>query len=311
MIKVQDIAYVAFRVPDLDRMEAFLTDFGMARAERSGGRLFMRGAGKYPYINAVEKGDAAGFVACGLVAGSAADLDRLAKLPGASPVEAIDAPGGGRRVRLQTPDGFGIHVVHGVATQPEMPLRDPLVINYARDKNRFGALQRPAHEPARILRLGHCVLKVSDAERTVAWLHETLGLIVSDRLHAPDDPKKTIGIFLRCDRGAGWADHHTMFILHDPAAVKLHHTSYEVQDPDAVFIGHYWLKEKGWKHEWGVGRHILGSQVFDYWRDPWGHMFEHYADGDLLTATTKPGNHPAVHEMLYQWGPNVPETFLA
>ena len=48
--------------------------------------------------------------------------------------------------------------------------------------------------------------------------------------------------------------------------------------------GHDWLKEKGRRHEWGVGRHILGSQIFDYWRDPWGHTLEHWTDGDLLDA---------------------------
>ena len=31
-IKVQDLAFVRFSAPDLDTMESFLTDFGMARA---------------------------------------------------------------------------------------------------------------------------------------------------------------------------------------------------------------------------------------------------------------------------------------
>ena len=60
-----------------------------------------------------------------------------------------------------------------------------------------------------------------------------------------------------------------------------------------------------------IGRHVLGSQVFDYWRDPWGHMFEHYADGDLLTASSKPGNYPALPENLAQWGPPVTPTFFS
>ena len=51
MIKVQDIIYVAHRVPDLDRMEAFLTDFGMVKAERRADKLFMRGAGSRPFIH--------------------------------------------------------------------------------------------------------------------------------------------------------------------------------------------------------------------------------------------------------------------
>lgn len=40
-----------------------------------------------------------------------------------------------------------------------------------------------------------------------------------------------------------------------------------------------WLKSKGYKASWGVGRHILGSQVFDYWYMPDDFMIEHYSDG--------------------------------
>ncbi len=83
-----------------------------------------------------------------------------------------------------------------------------------------------------------------------------------------------------------------------------------MQDPDAVHIGHYYLKQGGYQNEWGVGRHLLGSQVFDYWRDPWGHMFEHYADGDLLDDTAVPGDYPATQENLAQWGPEVSPTFF-
>ena len=309
MIKVQDIIYVAHRVPDLDRMEAFLTDFGMVKAERTADRMFMRGAGPRPFIHMTEKG-APGFVASGFSASSMADLEQLAGKNGASGIEDIDGPGGGKRVKLKGPDGFRVDICYGMGTVPELPLREPLVLNYAKDKNRYGGLQRPSREPARINKIGHCVWKVADADKAIKWFCDTLGMLVSDRLYVPDDEKKTIGTFIRFDRGPSWTDHHSILCLNSPDEVKIHHCSFEVQDYDAVQIGGQWLEEKGWKREWGIGRHILGSQVFDYWRDPWGHMFEHYADGDLLTATTKAGNHPGVPEMLYQWGPPVSPTFF-
>jgi len=309
MIKVQDIIYVAHRVPDLDRMEAFLTDFGMVKAERTADRMFMRGAGSRPFIQMTEKG-APGFVASGFAASSMADLEQLAGKNGASGIEDIDGPGGGKRVKLKGPDGFRVDVCHGMGTVPELPLREPLVLNYAKDKNRYGGLQRPAREPARINKIGHCVWKVADADKAIKWFCDTLGMLVSDRLYVPDSEKQTIGTFIRFDRGPAWTDHHSILCLNSPDAVKIHHCSFEVQDYDAVQIGGQWMEEKGWKREWGIGRHILGSQVFDYWRDPWGHMFEHYADGDLLTATTKAGNYPGVPEMLYQWGPPVSPTFF-
>ncbi len=310
MIKVQDIVYCVFRAPDLDKMATFLTDFGMVENGRSGDRLFMRGAGAYPYINVIEKGEA-GFVAVGMLAGSAAELDEAAKLPGSSPVETIDAPGGGKRVRLKAPDNYRIDLVHGMEPAPELKVRDPLAINFGWKKQRVVDLQRPAFEPARIVRLGHCVLKFSDGDAAAKWLRETLGMLPTDRLHAPDNKAATLGTFMRCDRGQKPADHHTIFALQAmPGDINVHHTSYEVQDPDAVHIGNQWLHSKGYVAEWGVGRHLLGSQVFDYWRSPYGHIFEHYADGDLLISDIKPGDYPATQENLAQWGPELSPTFF-
>ncbi len=310
MIKVQDIVYCVYRSPDLDKMKTFLTDFGMVEAGRADDKLFMRGAGAYPYINVTEKGPA-GFVAVGMLAGSAAELEEAAKLPGASGVEAIEAPGGGKRVRLAGPDGFRFDIVHGVAPAAELPVRKPLPINFAYQKQRVIDLQRPDFEPARIVRLGHCVLKFSDGDGAVKWLKDTLGMLVTDRLHAPDDQKKTLGHFMRVNRGDKPSDHHSIFALQAmPGDINVHHTSYEVQDPDAVHIGHQWMQNKGYKLAWGVGRHLLGSQVFDYWRSPDGYIFEHYADGDLLNDKVQSGDYPATEENLAQWGPALGPTFF-
>lgn len=66
------------------------------------------------------------------------------------------------------------------------------------------------------------------------------------------------------------------------------------------------LHERGWTHAWGVGRHILGSQIFDYWQDAWGDKHEHYCDGDLYTADRPTGFHPATREAMSQWGQKMP-----
>lgn len=62
------------------------------------------------------------------------------------------------------------------------------------------------------------------------------------------------------------------------------HAAFECIDLDDVAMGHAWLPERGWEHAWGMGRHLLGSQIFDYWRDPWYDKLEHYVDSDLFTA---------------------------
>src|SRR6266702_7292843 len=79
------------------------------------------------------------------------------------------------------------------------------------------------------------------------------------------------------------ADHHSLALLCGPAA-KLLHVSFETLDLESVGQGHQYLRAAGWNHYWGIGRHILGSQVFDYWKDPAGDEWEHYADGDVMNA---------------------------
>ncbi|PRC62277.1 2,3-dihydroxybiphenyl 1,2-dioxygenase, partial [Mycobacterium sp. ITM-2017-0098] len=60
------------------------------------------------------------------------------------------------------------------------------------------------------------------------------------------------------------------------------HSAYQVSDLDAMAAGGEYLGERGYHRSWGIGRHIQGSQIFDYWRDPDGLLVEHFADGDMF-----------------------------
>ena len=121
VIKVRELAYGRLRAPDLDLMEEFLTHFGLIRSARTPTALYMRGTDPRHHLHVTEKGDPA-FVGFAYLAASEEDLARVAKTPGASPVESIDEPGGGRRVRLREPNGYQIEVVHGIATPPAILL---------------------------------------------------------------------------------------------------------------------------------------------------------------------------------------------
>ena len=72
----------------------------------------------------------------------------------------------------------------------------------------------------------------------------------------------------------------------------------------------YVLKTNGeYFHEWGIGRHLLGSQMYDYWRDPHGFTHEHWTDGDLIDASV-PANDVSLFEFgKAQYGPPPPATF--
>src|SRR5215475_11445224 len=107
IIKVTDLAYGRLRSPDLDTAEEFLTNFGMVRAERTNTALYMRGTDAPHHIHVTEKG-APKFLGIAYYAASEDDLKRIAKAPGASAIETLDEPGGGKRVRLTEPNGYQI-----------------------------------------------------------------------------------------------------------------------------------------------------------------------------------------------------------
>jgi hypothetical protein len=87
---------------------------------------------------------------------------------------------------------------------------------------------------------------------------------------------------------------------------------------------------QAYNYAWGIGRHLLGSQVslylasssllsllaatttkllsqvFDYWKDPWGNTVEHWSDGDQLNASSGTNYKNPISMLLgTQWGPTI------
>ena len=135
-------------------------------------------------------------------------------------------------------------------------------------------------------------------------------IVPSDCVFAETNGKRQIvTIFAHLDLGESLVDHHCFFLNANPTA-HVHHSSFEVHDYDTQNLGHQWLAKKGYKSVWGVGRHILGSQIFDYWWDTTDNMMEHYADGDLVNNKTPIAYVKAGSESLAVWGPELPLSFL-
>lgn len=306
VIKVTDIVYGRLRSPSLERAEEFLSDFGLVRAERTKTALYMRGTGTAPHLHVTELGEPK-YVSAAFAAASAEDLEKVARVAGASPIEAIDEPGGGRRVWLGDPDGNRVEIVHGLASVTPLPVtRQPL--NDATDRfRRKGELARPGRGPSHVLRMGHVVLVTPNFERMLAWYRQTLGFLCSDEVYA-GDKSNIVGSFNRCDCGDAFVDHHVFFLVRGLSR-GLNHFSYEVQDIDDVMTGHTHLEAKGYKHAWGIGRHHLGSQVYDYWCDPWNRVHEHWTDTDLLDARAEPGLARAGEGTAGPWGEPMPQWF--
>jgi catechol 2,3-dioxygenase-like lactoylglutathione lyase family enzyme len=156
--------------------------------------------------------------------------------------------------------------------------------------------------PAAVKRLGHVVLQVSDFHQSEAWYKSRFGFLTSDEVRAGE---RVLTAFLRCDRGAEYTDHHTFLCL-GLGQARFDHAAFEVEDVDAVMTGHDHLAGAGWRHHAGIGRHVLGSQVFDYWKDPWDRVLEHFTDGDLLNVEHPTGYHEPPVLLGTQWGVFMP-----
>ena len=217
-------------------------DFGMVRAERRSDVLYMRSAGTAPYVHVTHQGEPA-FLGFAFSVGSRADLDSLAASPGFTPVEAIDAPGGGWKT--STVDTVG-HVVEAVfGFEPVTPLSDlsPRPLNMGETFQRIGATQRIKSGPSRIKRFGHLAMNVPDPVAALAWYHARFGLIASDRVNlAPGMP---VAIFTRCDKGAEPADHHSILFAsntpNSPLRMVMTTTSIRVKGMGCDF--EFWFLE--------------------------------------------------------------------
>ena len=165
IMKAYDLAYGRLRSPDLDKQEEFLTDFGMVRADRTKNALYMRGTDAPHHIHVTELGEPR-YVGIAVHAASMEDLDRVSRVDGASKIEDIDEPGGGKRVRLTDPDGYQVEVVYGMEMLDPIPVKRPAVNSGNEKYRRKGELFRVDPGPSHIKRFGHFVIMTTNFEKT-------------------------------------------------------------------------------------------------------------------------------------------------
>jgi catechol 2,3-dioxygenase-like lactoylglutathione lyase family enzyme len=303
---MRDIAYVRYQHPDLDVMRRFLTDFGLVEVDHGDGLLHMRCAFGYPSAYIAQQGPDSRLLSIGVVVDEGT-LTQAASWPEAVPRSAAARFAGDGPVTVRAPEGYEFDLLPARAAARGPEPEPPAVFNHGTHKIRLNAMRLAPPRPPVVLRLGHVALKVRDVATSSAWYVERFGLRVSDSIHEVD-PDLPVTAFLRCDLGPHHADHHVI-ALAASLDVKPHHVSFEVQGLDEVGAGGKWMEMQGYRRLWGVGRHLLGGQIFDYWRDPYGNNVEHYADGDVFDADQPTRRYEQSLDTLYQWGPPLPADF--
>jgi catechol 2,3-dioxygenase-like lactoylglutathione lyase family enzyme len=309
VIKVADIAWLEFEKPDLDRAEAFARAFGFATVLRSPDEVLLRGTDTGAPCVILRRGDRSRFIGTAFRAQDDVDVQRLAAVTDAT-VRPLPESVGGVSVDLVDPSGLLVKVVAGTHSLPALPGQDAHVLNFGDRLLRTNAAQRPSRAPAKVQRLGHVVVQTTKYTEALNWYLDNLGMIVSDFLYYSGQRERgPVMSFIRCDHGSVPTDHHTLAMALGPAN-RYVHSAYQVCDLDALAAGGEYLRDRGYFRSWGIGRHIQGSQLFDYWRDPDGFLVEHFADGDMFDNTLQPGWAPFTASGLAQWGPPVTKDFL-
>lgn len=317
-VQLSRIAHVYFEHRDLKAFDAFAHDFGFVPVERKGDTIWYRGYGKDPYVYVASQSSTgrSQFMGAAFVAKDEENFKKAAVMPGAITKSLEEAPGGGKMITFARPNGTFMHVVSGQTEREEEdhvpsathvsqgPLNTPF------EKPRKGQFQRYHDGPALVHKLGHFGYVCKEFEEELDFYTSNFNFVHSDILNLPQLPHIDVMTFMHLDLGAEYSDHHCFFLQRASPTVRktyIHHSSFEVLDFDTQLMGHQHLANKGWKSVWGVGRHVLGSQIFDYWYDSSGFKIEHYADGDVVNQDNPTRREPI--GPLSVWGPELPKDF--
>ncbi|KIW14850.1 hypothetical protein PV08_07635 [Exophiala spinifera] len=319
-VKVVRLAHVHYAHPDLQRGVDFLLDFGMIEASREGQKVYLRGYGIQPYVYLAEQSpdDKRHFLGGYWAVESEAELQKAANLPNASPIKDLEGPGGGKVVTIVDPNGHVVGFVWGQQLRThDMSTSEQVAgsldktggdFNFAAQKTRKGSWRRFNVGPSPVHKLGHYgyMTRPEKLKETLKWYLDLINLKITDSMYDPVTGEDET-CFMHIDLGQQYTDHHSFFLGSTPNTTKahVHHSSFEVNDYDTELLGHDHLRKKGWTNCWGVGRHVLGSQIFDYWFDGSGNVVEHYSDGDMVNEDTPRGREPAAIDGIAVWGPNV------
>ena len=300
-----ELAFLRWEKRRLAPTERFWRDFGFHIVSATPQRLVARGAGAAPCIAIAHAARQDRFVGPAFLMSADTKLQSYVEHMGARWLPLDRLPAGGRGVELFDPSGRSIWLLQDQPRVGPLPLRESVAptTNTAQSTPRVNRTVRTPIEPSRVVRLGHMVLQTVDFAGMAEWYLRVLGLIPTDVQYLGDGSPSLA--FCRLDLGNQPADHHTLVIV-GGIEEKLEHSAYEVLDLDTLGQGQQVLHAQGHRHMWGIGRHLLGSQLFDYWFDPDGFEYEHYTDGDVFTADVETAYSPLDFGGIWAWGDDAP-----
>lgn len=135
-----------------------------------------------------------------------------------------------------------------------------------------GAVIRGEQRKVMPLRLAHTLFFAQDIEKSIELYCDVL------RLRVLGYPGSVA--FLH---GAHGSDHRPIAFVQS-MDVGCHHSAWDVESFEELDLGASQMFEAGYKRGWGLGRHALGSNDFNYICDPWESYAEYSYDIDCVPA---------------------------
>ena len=215
-VRVLRLAHVVYQHPDLEKALSFLFDFGFIEEHRTANRVYLRGYGIQPFVYVAEQSPDSKrhFMGGYWVVNSLEDLEAAAANPKASPIVDSDAPGGGKIVTIEDPNGLNIGFVYGQKLRekdgpvPPLEKTEP-ISNTAVEKLRKGTFRRFKQGPSPVHKLGHYgfIVPGSKFESTLSWYTSLVNLKPTDAVFNPKTGKDE-SCFCHIDLGPEYTDHH-------------------------------------------------------------------------------------------------------
>jgi 2,3-dihydroxybiphenyl 1,2-dioxygenase len=174
--------------------------------------------------------------------------------------------------RIKDPDGLDIELVHGLPQAPT-PFRSPTGASFVTGT----------------LGLGHLVIRVADAERSLNF-YQLLGFELSDYISFQLAPNLNVKlVFLHCN-----ARHHTLALVPAPLPKRLNHLMLEVDSVDAVLGAYYQAQKQKMPIVRHMGRHTNDHMLSFYAQTPAGFDVEYGFGGRSIGADWKVRQYDAV-----------------
>jgi catechol-2,3-dioxygenase len=249
-VSVSKLAFYEATTPDAPRLTHYYEDaLGLAVVERDAGSTYLT-TGADHHCVVVTEGPANGRARLGFAVHGGLDdaAQRLAAAGIAAERRSDPEPGIADALVLSEPDSG-----------------TPLVLIEGQAPSGVGAVLGP-----RPTKLGHVASYVPDLARIQAFYIDVLGFRWSD----------TIGdffTFLRCN-----VDHHAINLMQSTKRSGLFHTAFEMRDMLHLKDALDHLSPRGYRLEWGPGRHGAGHNIFTYHRDPDGNIVELFTEIDQI-----------------------------